>query len=410
MAGFVEELMPRERAIASTAEALSFPWPVKTRKLTPGGGETGRLMKTLRAAEDYPPYSRSTRDGYAVRSADTFGAGSGAPAFLRVAGEVPMGGMPDFALRSGECAVIHTGGILPEGADGVLMAEDADSAGNWIEARASLQRGENILRAGEEFSKDSVLLPGGAKIDWRTFGLLAMAGETAPESPRPGIVILSTGDEIVPPETVNLSPGKFRDVNSLLLSSLLRKEGYESIFAGIVPDAPEPMEKALSAALALGDVVILSGGSSVSVRDHCSALLASLPSPGLLVRGILMAPGKPTLIAGMKEEKKLVIGLPGHPFSCFVTAWTVLLPLLSALIWGEVMEPWKKIFLPLDAPLYGHTGLEEFIPCAFSGGKVRPLPIQSSFSKALFEAEGLFRLPPSSETLRKGEEAEIWLW
>ncbi len=410
MAGFVEELMPRERAIAYTADTLAFPWSVDTGRMSLAGGGTGRLLKTLKASEDFPPRSRSTRDGYALRSADTFGAAPGAPAFLRIVGEVPMGSEPDFIVTAGECAVIHTGGILPGEADAVLMAEDADSAGDWIEARTSVQRGENLLRAGEEFSEGSVLLPRGAKIDWRTAGLLAMAGEVMPEVPCLKIIILSTGDEIVSSEEKDLPPGKFRDVNSHILSSLLQKEGYESTFSGIIPDTPEALKTALSAALSEGDVVILSGGSSVSVRDYCSSLLSSLPSPGLLVRGILMSPGKPTLIAGMKEERKLVLGLPGHPFSCFVTAWTVLLPLLSALIWGEVLEPWRKLLLPLGAPLFGHTGMEEFVPCTFLEGKALPSPIQSSFSKALYRADGLFHLPPSCETLRAGEEAEVWLW
>ena len=410
MAGFVEELMPRKRAIAYAADSLAFPWSVDTGKISLAGGGTGRLMKSLKAPENFPPRSRSTRDGYAVRSRDTFGAGPGAPAFLRIIGEVTMGSVPDFTVAAGECAVIHTGGILPGDTDAVLMAEDADSAGSWIEARGSVQRGENLLRAGEEFPEGSVLLPRGAKIDWRTAGLLAMAGEVTPEVPRLRIIILSTGDEIVSSEKKDLPPGKFRDVNSHILSSLLQKEGYETTFSGIIPDTPEALKTALSAALSEGDVVILSGGSSVSVRDHCSSLLSSLPSPGLLVRGILMAPGKPTLIAGMKEGKKLVLGLPGHPFSCFVTAWTVLLPLLSALIWGEVIEPWRKLFLPLGAPLFGHTGMEEFVPCTFSEGKALPSPIQSSFSKALYGADGLFHLPSSCETLRAGEEAEVWLW
>ena len=410
MAGFVEELMPRERAIACVADALAFPWTLKTRRLSVSGGGIGRLLKNMTTPENFPPRPRSTRDGFALRSADTFGAGSGSPAFLRIVGEVPMGSEPGFAVASGECAVIHTGGILPEGADGVLMAEDADSAGSWIEARASVQRGGNLLRTGEEFSEGSLLLPRGARIDWRSAGLLAMAGEMFPEVPDLRIVILSTGDEILSSDTKSLPPGKFRDVNSHILTSLLRKEGYECTFSGIVPDTAEALEAALSAALAEGDVVILSGGSSVSARDHCSTLLSSLASPGLLVRGILMAPGKPALIAGMKEEKKLVLALPGHPFSCFVTAWTVLLPLISSLIWGEVMEPWKKVLLPLEAPLFGHTGMEEFVPCSISGGKALPSPIQSSFSKALFEADGLFHLPASCETLRAGEEAEIWLW
>ena len=123
-----------------------------------------------------------------------------------------------------------------------------------------------------------------------------------------------------------------------------------------------------------------------------------------------MSPGKPTLIAGMAEAKKLVLGLPGHPFSCFISAYSVLLPLLNSLIWGELKGPWKSLRVTVQEPVFSHTGVEEFIPCVLKEGAARPFPVKSSFARALSEADGIFRIPVDQETVRPGEEAEVWLW
>jgi molybdopterin molybdotransferase len=290
------------------------------------------------------------------------------------------------------------------------MMEDAESAGNWIEVKKAVQKAENTVQPGEEFASGDTLLKAGRKVGFRTAGLFAMAGIRQARVARLTVGVISTGDEIASPDTAQLPPGKVRDVNASMLGSLLEGEGYSVRQYGIADDTENSLSAFLQRALRECDVAVISGGSSVSMRDHCSSILEGLPSPGLLVRGILMSPGKPTLIAGMANEKKLVMGLPGHPFSCFISAYTVLLPLLHALIWGEVLGPWKSLRVPVEQVVFGHTGIEEFIPCVLRNGIALPFPVKSSFSKALAEADGLFRIPSSQETLRPGEEAEIWLW
>lgn len=409
MAGFVEALTPREKALSSAAAAFGFPW--RGGKLSvPADSCSGRILVPVTAGENYPPFSRSTRDGYAVSSADCLGAASGSPAYLTLAGEIPMGAAPSFSIAPGQCALIHTGGILPEGADSVVMVEDTESAGNWIEVKMAVQKAENTIRRGEEFSLGDTMLKAGQKVDFKTAGLFAMAGIRHAVIARLAVGIISTGDEIAPPDTVRLPPGKVRDVNASMLSALLAGEGHTVQNYGIAEDTRDSLAASLREALRENDVVVISGGSSVSTRDHCSSILEDLPHPGLLVRGILMSPGKPTLIAGMKEDRQLVLGLPGHPFSCFISAYTVLLPLLNGLLWGKTEGPWKRVFVPVQEPVFGHTGIEEFIPCVLRNGRAFPLPVKSSFSKALAEADGLFRLSTSQETVRQGEEAEIWLW
>ena len=151
------------------------------------------------------------------------------------------------------------------------------------------------------------------------------------------------------------------------------------------------------------DVVLLSGGSSVSTRDHCSTILESLEAPGLLVRGILMSPGKPTLIAGIKEKQKLVMGLPGHPFSCFLAAYTVFLPLAHAMNTGAIVSPWRSVVLPVSESVFGHSGIEEFLPCALRDGKAVPSSGEIFVRKGARQADG-FSSSSSKRLLRPGEE------
>ncbi|MBL3538912.1 molybdopterin molybdotransferase MoeA [Aminivibrio sp.] len=409
MAGFVEALTPRETALDHVSAVLRFPWKGEEVPV-PVESCSGRISRPLIADENFPPFPRSTRDGYAVVSADCLGAAPGSPAYLTLAGEIPMGSAPSLSIRRGECALIHTGGILPDGADAVVMVEDTENAGNWIEVKKAVQRAENTVQAGEEFSVGDTLLKAGQKLDFRTAGLLAMAGVREAATARLTVGIISTGDEIAPPETVTLPAGKVRDVNASMLSALLIGEGHSVRNYGIAEDTRDALAAFVREALRECDVVAISGGSSVSMRDHCSSILEDLPPPGLLVRGILMSPGKPTLIAGTEDNRKLVLGLPGHPFSCFISAYTVLIPLLNALLLGKPAGPWKRVLVPVQEPVFGHTGIEEFIPCVLRNGRAFPFPVKSSFSKALAEADGLFRLSASHETIRQGEEAEIWLW
>ncbi|MEG1799472.1 MAG: molybdopterin-binding protein, partial [Synergistaceae bacterium] len=218
---------------------------------------------------------------------------------------------------------------------------------------------------------------------------------------------LSTGDEIVSVGTAPLPPGCVRDVNGAAVSALLSKYGFPAEYRGIVKDDAEEFEKRVKSELADCDVLILSGGSSVGVRDNCSRVLEALPAPGLLIRGINIVPGKPTLIAGCAEEKKLVVSLPGHPLSCVSAAFTVLIPLLLKMSSHDAVFPKHSISLELAYDLNAKTGPEEFTPC---DGKVYPISAKSGYVSALSSSDGLVRIPEDMETVRKGEHVEVWLW
>jgi molybdopterin molybdotransferase len=333
--------------------------------------------------------------------------------FLNCVGEVVMGSLPNFEVKRETCAAIHTGGILPEGSDSVLMIEDSAGASGLIEVYSAVQRGENIIGAGEEYEAGELLLRAGDQLDFAAIGLLASMGFESVDVFDLKIGVLSTGDEITDiGEPLNEEEGRIRDVNSWTVAALLRQKGYNVRQFGIVKDNKELLDGKVSEMLETCDVVILSGGSSVSARDHTADVLSKLSS-GIIVHGIRLSPGKPTIISGDKSESKprLTIGLPGHPLSCLAVMHTVVLPLLSALLTGAAAEPFRKLNLPLENDVFGRTGMEELIPFRLSGeGKVIPLPSKSGYVAALRDSSGFIRLRENIETLRKGEEAEVLLW
>jgi len=409
MSGFVKELFPRMDAIEYAARELRFPWPIRSESLSLENGFGRRCGSPLVSRVDYPPFSRSTRDGYALRSGDVAGASDTSPVFLRVGGEIPMGAEVHLSLEGGECVAVHTGGMIPRGADAVVMLEDTVRTGNWLEVRKSLQSGENVIFKGEEIAFGSEILAVGEMLDYRNVGVLATLGSSFFDALDLKIGILSTGDEIVPADTLDLPAGKVRDANACFLEFLLARHGFPARRLGIVPDRKEALEESVLEGLEENDVLLVSGGSSVSTRDHCSEILENLPEPGLLVRGVNMSPGKPLLIAGSLARKRLVLGLPGHPLSCSIVAITVLLPLLHRLI-GSKEAPLKSSFASLSSDVIGKAGVEEFVPALMVAGKARPVPGKSGYVGVLREARGLIRLTETEETRRAGDTVEVLEW
>jgi molybdopterin molybdotransferase len=409
MSGFAKELMLRKDAIEYVSSALDFPWPLKSRFAHLDESLGKRSGKNRLSPLDYPPFSRSTRDGYALRSGDSAGASDALPVFLRVRGEIPMGVWSEAAIGEGECLLVHTGGMIPEGADAVVMVEDTVKAGNWVEVRKALQSGENLVFRGEEIVRGEKILGAGELLDYRNVGILATLGICSVELLDLKIGILSTGDEIVPAETPELPPGKIRDANAWFLEFLLSRHGFPSRRLEIVPDCRESLAESVMKNLEEADILILSGGSSVSVRDFCSEIMENLPSPGLLVRGVNMSPGKPLLMAGCLPDRRLVMGLPGHPLSCSIVAITVLLPLLYRLAGIEAL-PFRTVQARLASDVFGKAGVEEFIPAVDLNGEVLPMPGKSGYVSVLRDAKGLIRLTENEETRRKGETVEVLEW
>ena len=259
-----------------------------------------------------PHFRKSTMDGMAVRATDTFGASESMPALIQCYGEVRMGEAPTEALRQGTGLLMPTGGMLPEGADAVVMIEHLEHFGEELYGvTKAVAPGENLIDIGEDLTVGEVILTQYTRIRAQEMGLLAALGQiTVPVLPRFRVGILSTGDEIIPPDQ-EPKPGQSRDINGYTLLGQALASGAEAIHYGIVKDDLEELRTILTRMLKENDIVLLSGGSSVGTRDLSAQLISELGEPGLLFHGLALKPGKPTI--GGVVEGKLIFGLPGHP-------------------------------------------------------------------------------------------------
>ena len=295
----------------------------------------GLLAEPLISPTDVPPFDRSQVDGFAVYAADTFGASESLPALLACTGEVLMGQDAGPALLRGSCRAVPTGGQLPDGADAVIMIEDVEDHGDGFRyLNRSVSPGAHVLYRGDDVRTGQTLLPAGARLMPQDLAAAAALGLTrlrvlkaSPVPVRSGLTvgILSTGDELAPAGRP-LAAGQVYDINAAMLAALLRHAGFASRSYGILPDQCGQITGALQSALADCQAVVITGGSSVGDRDHVAAAIAASGSPGVLLHGIAVKPGKPTLIGLCGDVP--VLGLPGHPLAAWFMARQLLLPLL----------------------------------------------------------------------------------
>lgn len=346
-------------------------------------GALGRVLaREIRAAQFVPGFDRSTVDGYALRGADTFGCSESIPALLTCTGAVEMGEEPAFAVGPGQCAAIPTGGALPKGADAVQMVEHTeDYGGGEIGIVKSVPPGANLIFKGDDVKPGDLVLGRGRRLEPQDIGALAALGVTEiPVVPRLRVGLISTGDELVPPEQ-DPGPGQVRDVNGPLVAALLAQAGAEAVPLGIVPDREELLREAVEEALAACDCVVLSGGSSVGEKDAACRVMASLGE--VLCHGVAMKPGKPTLLG--RAGGKPILGLPGHPVSAKL-AQTV----------------------PANHGRAQYTGvtLEE----KPDGLWARPIWGKSGLITTLAGADGFFCVPRDREGIPAGEPVEVSLF
>lgn len=363
------------------------------------------LARDWAAPEDLPGFARSTVDGYAVSARDVFGAQEGSPALLECVGDCPMGSAPSFSLAPGQTARILTGGMLPEGADCVVMVEYSRPAGDrLVELVRTQAPGDHVLERDEDAAAGSVLIPAGRRLRAQEAGLLAALGQqTVQVSRRPRVVILSTGDEVVPFDRKPL-PGQVRDVNSHSLAALCAGAGASVRLAGLVGDDMEQLKAAVRSAAEEADVVLLSGGSSAGMRDHTVDVFLSMPDSALLVHGAAVSPGKPFILA--RSGKTCLMGLPGQVTSALVCARVFLLPLLRHLQGGE--EPVTAgVPAVLSRSVASAQGRRDFIRVRLSrtadGWTADPVTAPSGLISGLVAADALVVCPENSEGLYAGQ-------
>lgn len=409
MPEFLHLLAPDE---ARAALLAALPDPAPASETIDTLQALGRVnAEDVRAPHPLPAFARSSVDGYAVHAADTFGASESLPAYLTVVGEVRMGTAPAFGLQRGQAALIHTGGMLPEGADAVIMLEYTQSveAGcapvSEIEAVRPVAPGENVIRLGEDVAEGQVVLPRGRLIRPAEIGgLMALGLKSLRVAKKPLIGILSSGDEVVSPE-VDPLPGQVRDVNSYTLSALVAQNGGEAVRYGILPDRLDAMQSAARRALAECDVVVLTAGSSASARDLTAEVIRSLGEPGVLVHGVNVRPGKPTILGVC--DGKAVVGLPGNPVSALVIAGLFIVPVIEHLLGLPQRRLRPSVMARLTINVPSQAGREDWIAVRLlpgdEGWLAEPVFAKSNLIFSLAAADGLVRIPPDATGLSAGE-------
>ncbi|MBP5170264.1 MAG: molybdopterin molybdotransferase MoeA [Oscillospiraceae bacterium] len=368
----------------------------------------GRILaEDIIAGEYVPDFDRSTVDGYAVRAADTFGCSDAIPAILPLAGEVKMGEEASFSLPRGFCAYVPTGGAIPQGADCAIMIEYTENYGDGsIGISKPGTPGMNLIFRGDDVYPGKVVLKAGHILSSQDIGALAAIGQTeVPVKKRLRVGVISTGDELVPAGQ-RPGPGQIRDVNGPLLSAMLREFGAEPVSYGIVVDDEVQLRQKTQMAAKECDAVLLSGGSSVGVKDTSCRIIESMGA--LLLHGIAIKPGKPTILG--KAGNKPLVGLPGHPVAAFFVAKLFILPLLARLSGRE------RTAFPITAELAENIGANhgraQINACRLeqSGEKLVAFPIhsKSGLITQLSGADGFFIIDRDCEGLPKGAAVKIY--
>lgn len=371
------------------------------------------LAEEVRSPQVLPEFRRSTVDGYAVRAQDTHGASDTLPAYLRLVGEVPMGRAAGFSLNPGELAVVHTGGNVPDGADAVVMIENTNRTGeDEVEVRRPAAEGENVIQPGEDITTGDLILPAGHRLREQDIGGLMAVGYTEVRvARRPRVTVFATGDEVIPPAE-QTQPGQVRDINSYTISALAEQAGAIATRGGILPDDFDTILARTREVIKQGaDMVVLSAGSSVSVRDVTADVYNQLGEPGVLVHGIATRPGKPTIL-GVGDGIPL-IGLPGNPVSAFVQFLMVCTPVIYRLQ-GAATPPMRRVRVPLTTNVASTAGREDYVPTRLverDGELVAdPIFFKSNLIFTLVHADGLLKVPLNATGLEAGERVEVLLF
>jgi molybdopterin molybdotransferase len=366
------------------------------------------LSEDVSSPGDLPTFPRSTMDGFAVRAADTFGATEGLPAYLDLVGEVLMGHAPAVSLGLGQAARIATGGMLPSGADAVVMVEQTQEVGErTVEVLRPVAPGESVVQVGEDVRNGDPILPRGHRLRPQDLGgLLALGVTQVGVARRLRVGIVSGGDELVEPDA-EPGPGQIRDINSYTLAALVRRAGHEPCLAGIFADEYSALEHAARQALASSDVLVLSAGSSVSTRDMTAQVIGALGQPGVLVHGVSLKPGKPTILAICAD--KPVFGLPGNPVSCMVTFDLFVAPTLAYLS-GAQAPARRTVSARLARNIASATGREDYIQVRLENGQAVPVFGKSNLIYTLVRADGMLKVPLDVGGLTAGSEVEVVLF
>ncbi len=386
-----ERLYAPDAAVAAYLDAVR-PAPRGT-ELVPLAGAFGRILAAPAAAQaDYPAHDRSTMDGFAVRSAD----GSSA---RRITATIRMGSAPPGALAPGEAMRIPTGGVLPDGADAVLPVEDAVEQDGMITPTLEPATRDCVTPRGDDMRAGDRVLEVGRRIAAAELSVLATLGRVTVEVYlRPRIAIVSTGDELVDPGA-ELGTGQVRDSNRWAIAGGLAALGCEVLHLPRARDEVDEIRAGIAEGLRNADAVVLTGGSSVGARDHVPAAIDGLGSPGVVVHGLRVKPGKPTVFGAIGTQP--VIGLPGNPTSALTILDAIASHLVRALT-GETGARRTVVGAVAAEPFRGRVGWTWYVPAVLDGAAARPLTLHSSHTSLLARADGYVIIGPQTASIEPG--------
>lgn len=374
------------------------------------------LAEEIVAPNNLPGFNRSTMDGYAIRAEDSFGATDSLPSYLKIIGEIKMGVKPEFKINPGKAVKISTGGMLPEGANAVMMVEYTEQIDDTtIEARRSISPWENVVREDEDLKIGEIILRKGRRLRPQDIGILAGIGKTNIKIYRkPKIAIISTGNEIIPAEG-EPRIGQIRDINSYTLGACIEEAGGVPVYRGVIKDEVILLEQEIKKTIKEDKIkaVIISGGSSVGVRDITLEVLNRLGKPGVLIHGVSVKPGKPTILA--IADNRPIFGLPGHPVSAMIIFDLFVRPLINWLQGGKYNYNFaKEIEVELTCNMVSDSGREDYVRVFVykEGEKVYAEPIlgKSGLISTMVRASGLIKIGLNVEGLEKGSKVMVRLF
>jgi molybdopterin molybdotransferase len=367
------------------------------------GQALGRVAaQPVRSNEYVPDFNRSTVDGYAVMAADVFGCSESIPALLTLVGEVGMGTHTELELHKGECVYVHTGSEVPRNADAVVMLEYAENFGDGtIAINKPAAPGANLIFRGDDVKPGTQVIPAGRRLNAADIGSLAALGIIRVNVKRsPQVAVFSTGDELVSAGE-SLTRGRIRDVNAPMLSAAVVEAGGTARFYGILVDDANLIQEAVAAAIPDCDLLLISGSTSVGVRDAVPEVISRLGE--LLVHGVAAKPGKPTIVGII--QGKPVFGLPGNPLAAYFMFYLFVRPLLYQLLGTPLKD--ETIPAVLSRAVSSNQGREEFIPVTLQDGTAIPISAKSGLITSLSAADGFIRILRDCEGLPQGTPVEV---
>lgn len=368
------------------------------------------LAQDIVSKEEVPAFRRSSVDGYAVKSSDTSGASESLPVFLEIIDEVTMGAPARKEIHRGECAYVPTGGMIPEGADAMVMVEYCELFdSNHVTIYTSTSYGRHIVMTGEDIQRDEVVITCGTKIRPQEIGAMASLGITKVSVYEPWkISIISTGDELVSPQ-VTPTLGQVRDINSYALMAQAKKHGMIVRNTRVLKDEEQQLKEAILQDMQESDIVVISGGSSQGKKDATKSMIDEVASRGAFVHGLAIKPGKPTILGYDDNTDTLLVGLPGHPVAAMLV-----FELLMIRLWKDVTNQSmdKSVYARMATNLPGAPGKLtcQLVSLTKQGNDYVAEPIlgKSGLITTLTKADGYLLIEQNKEGLQKGEIVEVF--